>query len=102
VDRNFDYRRDDYDFDFACNNGLIMAGARVYTMAKDGVLRKLRYRTKLVFLLGLMGAMFLGFGFGLTGKYGDLLDFCSYYRFDTLLPFGNIHPSEKCQMLKDL
>jgi APA family basic amino acid/polyamine antiporter len=25
--RNINHRGDDYDFDFACNNGLIMAGA---------------------------------------------------------------------------
>jgi APA family basic amino acid/polyamine antiporter len=31
----------DYDFNFACNNGLIMTGARVYyTMAQDGVFFK--------------------------------------------------------------
>jgi APA family basic amino acid/polyamine antiporter len=41
VGRNFNYCRDDHDFDFACNNGLIMAGARVYyTMAQDGVFFK--------------------------------------------------------------
>jgi hypothetical protein len=26
---NINHRGDDYDFDFACNNGLIMAGASV-------------------------------------------------------------------------
>jgi amino acid transporter len=39
--RNVDYCRNDYDFNFACNNGLIMTGARVYyTMAQDGVFFK--------------------------------------------------------------
>jgi APA family basic amino acid/polyamine antiporter len=38
---NINHRGDDYDFDFACNNGLIMAGARVYyTMAQDGFLQE--------------------------------------------------------------
>jgi amino acid transporter len=41
--RNVDYCRNDYDFNFACNNGLIMTGARVYyTMAQDGVFFKKR------------------------------------------------------------
>lgn len=63
---------------FACNNGLIMAGARVYyAMAQDGLFLK-----KAAFLnrAGVPGwalwvqcvwASFLC----LTGKYGDLLDF---------------------------
>jgi APA family basic amino acid/polyamine antiporter len=39
--RNINHRGDDYDFDFACNNGLIMAGPGVlYTMAQDGVFFK--------------------------------------------------------------
>jgi APA family basic amino acid/polyamine antiporter len=39
--RNVNHCSDDYDFDFACNNGLIMAGARVYyTMAQDGLFFK--------------------------------------------------------------
>jgi APA family basic amino acid/polyamine antiporter len=51
---------------FACNNGLIMAGARVYyTMAQDGVFFKKSgfikqsKCTSVVYL----GAMHLGFGF---------------------------------------
>jgi APA family basic amino acid/polyamine antiporter len=62
---------------FACNNGLIMTGARVYyTMAQDGVFfKKAAELNKLVFLNGLSGHSVLGFGFMSYGKYGDLLDF---------------------------
>lgn len=63
---------------FGCNNGLIMAGARVYyTMAKDGLFFK-KAST-------LNGASVPGWGLWfqciwtsvlcLTGKYGDLLDY---------------------------
>lgn len=63
---------------FGCNNGLIMAGARVYyTMAKDGLFFKKA--------ANLNGSSVPGWGLWfqciwasalcLTGKYGDLLDF---------------------------
>lgn len=63
---------------FACNNGLIMAGARVYyTMAKDGlffqkagVLNDASVPARALWLQ-CFWASFLC----LTGKYGDLLDF---------------------------
>jgi hypothetical protein len=49
----------------ACNNGLIMAGARVYyTMAQMvSFLRRQRKLNEAKFLLGLLDAVFLGFGF---------------------------------------
>lgn len=63
---------------FACNNGLIMAGARVYyTMAKDGLFFKkaasLNKNSVPEWALWVqcVWASFLC----LTGKYGDLLDF---------------------------
>jgi len=63
---------------FACNNGLIMAGARVYyTMAKDGLFFK-----KAAHLNGnsvpswaLWAQCLWASVLCLTGKYGDLLDF---------------------------
>ena len=63
---------------FACNNGLIMAGARVYyTMAKDGLFFK-----KAAFLnnagvpsWALWAQCIWASALCLTGKYGDLLDF---------------------------
>jgi APA family basic amino acid/polyamine antiporter len=63
---------------FACNNGLIMAGARVYyTMAKDGLFFKKAAE------LNLSGVPAWALWFQciwasvlcLTGKYGDLLDY---------------------------
>lgn len=63
---------------FACNNGLIMAGSRVYyTMANDGLFFKkaatLNGHSVPAWALWLQGvwASFLC----LTGKYGDLLDY---------------------------
>ena len=63
---------------FACNNGLIMAGARVYyTMAKDGLFFKkaatLNYAS--VPSWALWAQCFWASALCLTGKYGDLLDF---------------------------
>jgi len=63
---------------FACNNGLIMAGARVYyTMAKDGLFFKkaahLNYAS--VPSWALWAQCFWASCLCLTGKYGDLLDF---------------------------
>src|SRR5690606_29783343 len=63
---------------FACNNGLIMAGARVYyTMAKDGLfLRKAKIlNTFSVSSWGLCIQCGWASALCLTGKYGDLLDY---------------------------
>ncbi len=63
---------------FACNNGLIMAGARVYyTMAKDGLFFKqaavLNHAS--VPSWALWAQCVWASALCLTGKYGDLLDF---------------------------
>jgi APA family basic amino acid/polyamine antiporter len=63
---------------FACNNGLIMAGARVYyTMAKDGLffkraanLNRFDVPEWALWIQGLWASALC-----LTGRYGDLLDF---------------------------
>ncbi len=63
---------------FACNNGLIMAGARVYyTMAKDGLfLKKAEKLNKYsVPSWGLWIQCVWASALCLTGKYGDLLDY---------------------------
>jgi APA family basic amino acid/polyamine antiporter len=63
---------------FACNNGLIMAGARVYyTMAKDGLfLKKAGEINKAgVPAWALWVQCIWASALCLTGKYGDLLDF---------------------------
>ena len=63
---------------FACNNGLIMAGARVYyTMAKDGLFFKkaANLNKASVPSWALWAQCFWASCLCLTGKYGDLLDF---------------------------
>jgi len=63
---------------FACNNGLIMAGSRVYyTMAKDGLFFKqaAQLNEKSVPGWALWAQCFWASALCLTGKYGDLLDF---------------------------
>lgn len=63
---------------FACNNGLIMAGARVYyTMAKDGLFfKKAAHLNKFSVPAWALWAQCLwASALCLTGKYGDLLDF---------------------------
>ncbi len=63
---------------FACNNGLIMAGARVYyTMAKDGLFFKKAalLNSASVPEWALWMQCFWASVLCLTGKYGDLLDF---------------------------
>jgi APA family basic amino acid/polyamine antiporter len=63
---------------FACNNGLIMAGARVYyTMAKDGLFFKKAalLNSASVPAWALWMQCFWASALCLTGKYGDLLDF---------------------------
>lgn len=63
---------------FACNNGLIMAGARVYyTMAKDGLFfeKAGHLNTASVPAWALWVQCIWASALCLTGKYGDLLDF---------------------------
>jgi APA family basic amino acid/polyamine antiporter len=63
---------------FACNNGLIMAGARVYyTMAKDKLFFKkaAHLNEHSVPAWALWAQCFWASCLCLTGKYGDLLDF---------------------------
>lgn len=63
---------------FACNNGLIMAGARVYyTMAKDGLFFKKAANLNKSSVPGwaLWFQCFWASALCLTGKYGALLDF---------------------------
>ncbi|HEU4789225.1 MAG TPA: amino acid permease [Flavobacterium sp.] len=63
---------------FACNNGLIMAGARVYyTMAKDGLFFKkaASLNNASVPAWALWAQCVWASALCLTGKYGDLLDF---------------------------
>lgn len=66
---------------FGCNNGLIMAGARVYyTMAKDGLFFK-RTSTLNKFSVpsfGLWIQALVASILCLSGKYGDLLDMISF------------------------
>ncbi len=66
---------------FGCNNGLILAGARVYyTMAKDGlffkktgILNKNDVPAFALWIQCIMAALLC-----LSGKYGDLLDMISF------------------------
>ncbi|MCL9808128.1 APC family permease [Flavobacterium luminosum] len=63
---------------FGCNNGLIMAGSRVYyTMAKDGLFFKkaANLNNASVPGWGLWIQCIWSSALCLTGKYGDLLDF---------------------------
>ena len=63
---------------FACNNGLIMAGARVYyTMAKDGLFfeKASHLNSASVPAWALWAQCIWASALCLTGKYGDLLDF---------------------------
>jgi len=63
---------------FGCNNGLILAGARVYyTMAKDGLFFKQagNLNTASVPGWGLWFQCIWASALCLTGKYGDLLDY---------------------------
>jgi len=78
---------------FGCNNGLIMAGARVYyTMAKDGLFFK-RTGTLNKFAVpefGLWIQALVAAILCLSGKYGDLLDMISFVAvlFYVLTIFG--------------
>ncbi len=66
---------------FGCNNGLILAGARVYyTMAKDGVFFKRTgtLNENAVPEFGLWIQCLVASLLCLSGKYGDLLDMISF------------------------
>ncbi len=66
---------------FGCNNGLILAGARVYyTMAKDGLFfKKTAHLNKnAVPAYGLWLQCLVACLLCLSGKYGDLLDYVSF------------------------
>ncbi|MBL0740221.1 APC family permease [Chryseolinea lacunae] len=66
---------------FGCNNGLILAGARVYyTMAKDGVffrqvgeLNRFAVPQRALWVQAVLASLWC-----LSGKYGDLLDMVSF------------------------
>lgn len=66
---------------FGCNNGLILAGARVYyTMAKDGLFFKQAGELNKFSVpqLALWVQCALACAWCLSGKYGDLLDMVSF------------------------
>jgi APA family basic amino acid/polyamine antiporter len=66
---------------FGCNNGLILAGARVYhTMANDGLFFKktANLNKHAVPEFGLWLQCLVASGLCLSGKYGDLLDMISF------------------------
>lgn len=66
---------------FGCNNGLIMAGARVYySMAKDGLFFKKvgTLNKNSVPAFGLWIQCIFACGWCLSGHYGDLLDMISF------------------------
>ena len=66
---------------FGCNNGLILAGARVYyTMAKDGLFFKKTgiLNNNAVPEFGLWIQCIVASILCLSGKYGDLLDMISF------------------------
>jgi len=66
---------------FGCNNGLIMAGARVYyTMAKDGLFFKQvgELNKNAVPQVALWIQCIAAAVWSLSGKYGDLLDMISF------------------------
>jgi APA family basic amino acid/polyamine antiporter len=66
---------------FGCNNGLILAGARVYyTMAKDGLFFKKagQLNTHAVPAYALWFQCVFACAWSLSGKYGDLLDMISF------------------------
>jgi APA family basic amino acid/polyamine antiporter len=66
---------------FGCNNGLILAGARVYyTMAKDGLFFKSagKLNRAAVPQVALWVQCIVASIWSLSGKYGDLLDMISF------------------------
>ncbi len=85
---------------FGCNNGLIMAGARVYySMAEDGLffkkakgLNKFSVPGYALWIQGLVSALWC-----MSGKYGDLLDMitCVVVVFYVLAIYGVIRLRRK-------
>src|SRR5438045_5175358 len=66
---------------FGCNNGLILAGARVYyTMAKDGLFFKktAQLNSKAVPEFALWVQCIVASLLCISGKYGDLLEMVSF------------------------
>jgi APA family basic amino acid/polyamine antiporter len=66
---------------FGCDNGLILAGSRVYyTMAKDGLFfrQAARLNKNAVPQWGLWGQFVVASLLCLSGRYGDLLDMISF------------------------
>jgi len=66
---------------FGCNNGLILAGARVYyTMAKDGLFfsKAGHLNSKAVPANAMVLQCVIAAAWSLSGKYGDLLDMISF------------------------
>ncbi|RYY31586.1 MAG: amino acid permease [Chitinophagaceae bacterium] len=66
---------------FGCNNGIILAGARVYyTMAKDGLFfnRAATLNKNSVPAFALWLQCLFACAWSLSGKYGDLLDMISF------------------------
>ncbi|HEX2847001.1 MAG TPA: amino acid permease [Chitinophagaceae bacterium] len=66
---------------FGCNNGLVMAGARVYyTMANDGLFFKKAAQLNKAAVPGfaLWVQCLFACAWSLSGKYGDLLDMISF------------------------
>jgi amino acid transporter len=92
---------------FGCNNGLILAGARVYyTMAKDGLffkqtgqLNKFGVPAFALWIQCLIACLLC-----LSGKYGDLLDMISFVvvMFYAFTIFGIFILRKKDRMLKGL
>jgi APA family basic amino acid/polyamine antiporter len=73
--RNVDYCRNDYDFNFACNNGLIMTGARILHYGSRRCILQAAELNKCSVPEWSIQAVFWASVLCLTGKYGDLLDF---------------------------
>src|SRR5690606_27717528 len=66
---------------FGCNNGLILAGARVYyTMANDGLFfrRAGRLNQTAVPAFALWTQCLVACIWSISGRYGDLLDMISF------------------------
>jgi len=91
---------------FGCNNGLILAGARVYyTMSKDGLFFKQAgtLNKNGVPQWALWAQCIVAAVLCLSGKYGDLLDMISFVVviFYVLTIIGIFILRKKCQMQKD-
>ena len=78
---------------FGCNNGLILAGARVYhTMAKDGLFFKQtgELNKNAVPAVALWIQCIVASLWCLSGKYGDLLDMISFVVLFYILTIAGI------------